>query len=51
LQKAMKKCLSVLLVLAGCLGSMNHEKGETVTIKMWTHDDLYRQFLQKRIDM
>jgi ABC-type glycerol-3-phosphate transport system substrate-binding protein len=27
------------------------EKGATVTIKMWTHDDLYRQFFQKRIDM
>lgn len=29
----------------------NPKKGETVTIKMWTHDDLYRQFFQKRIDM
>ena len=27
------------------------KKGEPVTIKMWTHDDLYRQFFQKRIDL
>ncbi|WP_321300435.1 ABC transporter substrate-binding protein [uncultured Sphaerochaeta sp.] len=57
----MKKCLSVLLVLvvgASLLmaggakeESITPKKGETVTIKMWTHDDLYRQFFQKRIDM
>ncbi|MDD3423921.1 ABC transporter substrate-binding protein [Sphaerochaeta sp.] len=57
----MKKGLSVLLVLmvgASLLmaggakeTSITPKKGETVTIKMWTHDDLYRQFFQKRIDM
>ena len=57
----MKKFLSLLLVLvvgASLLvaggakeKSIIPKKGETVTIKMWTHDDLYRQFFQKRIDM
>lgn len=57
----MKKCISMLLVLmvgASLLmaggakeTSITPKKGETVTIKLWTHDDLYRQFFQKRIDM
>lgn len=57
----MKKCISMLLVLMVAASllmaggaketSITPKKGETVTIKLWTHDDLYRQFFQKRIDM
>ncbi len=31
--------------------SVPKKENTTVTIKMWTHDDLYRRFFQKRIDL
>lgn len=55
-----KAALLLLLVLFSALvvsagGTKEAEatpgKGETVTIRMWTHDDLYRQYFQKRIDL
>ena len=45
--------MSTSLVFAGGAkeSKVAIKKGDTVTIKMWTHDDLYRQFFQKRIDL
>jgi len=56
-----KKIVFASVMLLFCLTSMwaggKQEKAAeaglrktTVTIKMWTHDDLYRQFFEKRVE-